>query len=420
MSDNTDIWSSIATGELPAPTSSDSVIRAKLNRDQQKKIEQELWESIDNNDPESVRRLLDSGARIEIKRSNITLLYSAVKQDRVEIAKILIEKGANLDIQSARRQPIQTPVFENDSPEMAELLFNHGIDLTQPFKLWHQVYHPTTYMVRTPKMINWWFEKNLPLKFKINKPSHPHSKDPILEPWIEAWSNIAVANWKTDLFEKVRSQIQKTDSNAFLSEAWSHYVKTRWEIAFRNDNAALIQFMAKKGWTPKLRNFSTVRNPTYYLKNQTSDQAPTPKLCFFWSAVSQRANLCMDLLLRSPVIEKAVREDLKNHSENLIFHLPLHAPTLERLVPLGFDLKIQNTVGNVLHNHPHEVTKTFVEWAVKKDPEFVFATNTVGEHAFNNTAQPRGFYEMAQKIHLKNTVGRAPRKSINTPKKARL
>lgn len=78
--------------------------------------------------PEMVRALLDMGADTdaETRRYSTTPLYVAVQQDDLEIARLLLEAGANPNAQNADRW---FPLANAQSIDMVQLLLDYGADI---------------------------------------------------------------------------------------------------------------------------------------------------------------------------------------------------------------------------------------------------------------------------------------------------
>jgi hypothetical protein len=99
-------------------------------RDKKERI---VCEAAKRSSPEAVRTLIDLGADIDEQDSNqYTGLSWAVAWDRYDIAKVLLECGANANL--------DTPIFQvansqgiRDRIAMAKLLLDHGADINQPF-----------------------------------------------------------------------------------------------------------------------------------------------------------------------------------------------------------------------------------------------------------------------------------------------
>lgn len=94
-------------------------IKASINKN-----EKELFTVIQNNNIESVKKLIQKGVNINYK-DNVgeTALEKAVKIDNKDIVKLLISKGANLNTMDIQRS---TPLSVIRSETMMNLLLSKG------------------------------------------------------------------------------------------------------------------------------------------------------------------------------------------------------------------------------------------------------------------------------------------------------
>lgn len=94
-----------------------------------------LCEAVIHNDLEGLINLIDSGADIDgVDYNHITALCYAVERGNISMAKLLLEKGANIEFRDPwGNTPLSTAVFhEGDSEnslEMIHLLLSYGADV---------------------------------------------------------------------------------------------------------------------------------------------------------------------------------------------------------------------------------------------------------------------------------------------------
>jgi ankyrin repeat protein len=78
--------------------------------------------------------LLDAGADVELRgRSEETPLHCAVRSEKVDLVRFLLDRGANVN---APREDNETPLMsrmwaERPNPAIIRLLIERGTDLTQ-------------------------------------------------------------------------------------------------------------------------------------------------------------------------------------------------------------------------------------------------------------------------------------------------
>lgn len=81
-----------------------------------------LARAVDDNDIETVRKLIAEGENVNVKDEgydNITPLFIAVENGNVEIVRMLIEAGAKVNVRNSDRQ---TPLMQMDGDATAELV----------------------------------------------------------------------------------------------------------------------------------------------------------------------------------------------------------------------------------------------------------------------------------------------------------
>lgn len=95
-------------------------------------MKREWFEAIRKNDVETVERLIKSGFPADTQEESPeyeTGLIIAAKHNFVEIAKLLLDFGANIEKSDSMRQSAFIHACENGNFEMVEFLFKRGADI---------------------------------------------------------------------------------------------------------------------------------------------------------------------------------------------------------------------------------------------------------------------------------------------------
>lgn len=104
-----------------------------------------LYSFAESGDLPAVRWLLDHGADPNNTSTGETALFKAVRHNHFEMVKLLIERGAEANVQDVDGW---TPLFCCQSVESAEFLVQHGADPTitdqADFPCWHWTEDPDT------------------------------------------------------------------------------------------------------------------------------------------------------------------------------------------------------------------------------------------------------------------------------------
>ncbi|MBR6416060.1 MAG: ankyrin repeat domain-containing protein [Bacteroidales bacterium] len=90
-----------------------------------------LCEAVTRNDMESFDTLLESGVDLEdTDYNNFTALMYAAYRGRLEMAKKLLERGANIECRdSFGNTPLSRAIMLKDGTEMIKLLLSYGADV---------------------------------------------------------------------------------------------------------------------------------------------------------------------------------------------------------------------------------------------------------------------------------------------------
>jgi hypothetical protein len=422
------LWTAVAETPLEAKGPTPSVLRQKLDREEQKKADEGLWDAIDADDVEGVTQALEKGARLEIPRKGLTPLLTAIWSDKVDMARVFLEAGANLNARHPRKFPVTQAALSKDSPDLADLLISHGVDFGKPVKYYgYGRERPLAELLgSSPRLVRWWLDKDFPLThpdFSRKAGEHcPLPKD--LPEWQANWARQATAHATRNLFGPIRDAMEKEAPGFSKTAAFQSFMTGVWSQTLFEDRASLIQTLAREGWTPDPMG-GVLKEVTEYQQMLAPGRRnvpvfPAQKVCIAWQAVFRRSAKSLQLLLSSPGIRTLMQEDIRAHGAQLLYEaLPVHVPTLTLLKDVGLDLKVQNKNGNLLHNRPHALTKVFAEWAIKNEPDLLFAENSEGVRAIDACKPEPALVAFVEKLAIKAAVGRAPRKSASTPVRTR-
>lgn len=426
MTDN--LWTAVGQAPLEKKSPTASALRQKLDREEQKKADEGLWDALEADDVEGVTQALEKGARLEVPRKGMTPLLTALWSDRVDMARVFLEAGASLDARHPRKYPVVQAVLSKDSPDLAELLIGHGVDFGQPVKYYgYGRERPVAELLGSaPRLVRWWLDKGFPLTHPdFSRKAGEHCPLPASLPeWQANWARQATAHATRNLFVPIRDAMEKEAPGFSKTPAFQSFMTGIWSQALFEDRASLIQTLAREGWTPDpmggvLREVNEHRQVLAPGRRNVS-VFPAQRVCIAWHAVFRRSARSLQLLLSSPGIRALMQEDIKAHGVQLLHEaLPVHVPTLTLLKEVGLDLKVQNKNGNLLHNRPHALTKVFAEWAIRNEPDLLFAENSEGVRALDACNPDAAILAFVEKLAIKAAVGRAPRKSASTPVRAR-
>ncbi|KAK4509862.1 uncharacterized protein ATC70_007166 [Mucor velutinosus] len=85
-----------------------------------------LWVAAGDGQIDRVRELLESGIAVDgHDQFGYTAMHAAVSYNQIEMVKLLIEKGANVNIEDFEKD---TPLYVAENVEMAQLLLDNGAD----------------------------------------------------------------------------------------------------------------------------------------------------------------------------------------------------------------------------------------------------------------------------------------------------
>ncbi|GAN11408.1 ankyrin [Mucor ambiguus] len=85
-----------------------------------------LWVAAGDGQIDRVRELLESGVAVDgHDQFGYTAMHAAVSYNQMEMVKLLIEKGANVNIEDFEKD---TPLYVAENVEMAQLLLDNGAD----------------------------------------------------------------------------------------------------------------------------------------------------------------------------------------------------------------------------------------------------------------------------------------------------
>jgi FOG: Ankyrin repeat len=94
------------------------------------KIKQTCWhKNISLGDTALIKRLLDKGADINAKDNDFTLLMKAATEGYVKTSKLLIDKGAYIDVKTDEGSTALICAARAGYPKIVELLINAGANV---------------------------------------------------------------------------------------------------------------------------------------------------------------------------------------------------------------------------------------------------------------------------------------------------
>ena len=94
------------------------------------KIKQTCWhKNISLGDMALIKRLLDKGADINAKDNDFTLLMKAATEGYVKTSKLLIDKGAYIDVKTDEGSTALICAARAGYPKIVELLINAGANV---------------------------------------------------------------------------------------------------------------------------------------------------------------------------------------------------------------------------------------------------------------------------------------------------
>ena len=92
--------------------------------------------------PEFVRSLIDAGAQVNRRRpeSGTTALHSAALWGYTELARILIEAGAEVEAETRSKETPLDYAVTWERPDVARLLIEAGADITKAFSTYNELW----------------------------------------------------------------------------------------------------------------------------------------------------------------------------------------------------------------------------------------------------------------------------------------
>ncbi|MCP5545247.1 MAG: ankyrin repeat domain-containing protein [Akkermansiaceae bacterium] len=131
----------------------------------------DLGKAVENGDVNEVRRLLDGGAdpnrRIPDSDLEHTALFLAVKGDKPEITKTLLEAGADPRIEDENGDPVMVYAADAERVEHARLLIQHGVGINSRSS------SGSTCLIRGAR-----YEKTADVRAKLDLGADPDLVDP--------------------------------------------------------------------------------------------------------------------------------------------------------------------------------------------------------------------------------------------------
>ena len=99
--------------------------------------DQALFDAVDSGNVAAARAALEQGAKVDVREDRgWTPLMLAARAGRIEIVKLLVEKGADTKARSTSQTGSTVLCFavESDNPELLAFLISHGADVNGPSK----------------------------------------------------------------------------------------------------------------------------------------------------------------------------------------------------------------------------------------------------------------------------------------------
>jgi hypothetical protein len=420
------LWAPLATATIAPKDKTPGQVKNRLDKEEQKKADAALWGALDERDAHRLQEAIDAGARVEFRQKGHTPLQRALWDNQVDLARLLLDAGADLHAKHTRHYDVFQAALDNDSPAVAALLREKGIDPTLRIHYYgvSRKSPVASLLGNSPNLVRWWLEEKIPVSFADDPEGSPHTGFPKgLPEWVGVWSRQALVHAGRGLFDVVRDAMEKEDPVFAKNPAFATHMSVLWQEEIQKDNAPLLQQLARAGWTPsptgRLGEVTEIRRTmTGHLEK--IPRYDSVRVSMVWGAVSPRSLRCLDLLLSSPGIRIMVEDDLATKTPHLLCStLTPSGPVLDRLLPLGLDLSIQNHRGNLLHNHPHSLTRVFAEWALRNHPGLLFDVNADGVSGLDACQPDPSLRAFIDKQAIRQAVGRAPARKP-TPKSRRL
>ncbi len=196
-----------------------------------------MWEALDNNDLEALRNALDEGAKTNSNRHGASPFWFAVQQQRFDLAKLLMDRGANTKV-SCQGGNVWVTIAKRDNPAEAERL-KELLGTSEDAK-------PSYFVeTRSYKLIEWWRKENHSLKAlapSTGKDSWNYNSKLALMGIYgpEGFWDFVCEAWQT----------KAGDLSSLSNQAGSSTAQGVWEDLIRRDNVALAQEALRRGWGP--------------------------------------------------------------------------------------------------------------------------------------------------------------------------
>lgn len=338
-----------------------------------------MWAAITSGDEEGLRQALKDGAKANFKQNATPPLWAAVEQGKLNIAKILLEYGAD-PTANARGGNVWRAIAKRNDPQEAEQLKNIlGTAATA---------RPREFvMVRSYKLVEWWVAQNHPEMM-----TQPDAGKSSWE-WNYDWV-IAAAYGPAGLWDYVSKAwgIVPNDPQSLSKQAGSSTARGFWEDIIRRDNVPFAQECLQRGWGPP--------EPSDYKKNysDTVDKNTRTLPTYWkhdlgWAMLDSGAENLWAWWSQIPgTLERMQAQCLPdNDREGTTFALLKNEKKLLKLESLGLFHPGPDQNGTLLAHEvfsQHEVHPTLIKWWAKNRPEDFKAQNKYGHNPLTPVNKP--------------------------------
>ncbi|TGM34796.1 ankyrin repeat domain-containing protein [Leptospira biflexa] len=93
----------------------------------------ELHKAVIQSDYEKTKSLVESGVHLEtIDTKGATALFYAIELNRINIARFLITKNANVNVSNFQGRPAALSAIKNNQFDLVKMMLDHGLNLQNP------------------------------------------------------------------------------------------------------------------------------------------------------------------------------------------------------------------------------------------------------------------------------------------------
>lgn len=245
------VWKDLLQVSISRPPSQDALASLPVQKspkpqsDKKRKL-REFWEALKKEDVAQVRKLLKEGvspdALIRDSGANDFPLNLAFEKNNKALVEILLNYGAN--VQKANdRNLLLNWVLKHDSVFLLNVLDSH-LDLsTEP-----NAYAPLGVIHKSPKVIEAWIDKNLPMAFG-HKSLKSFASIPLWKGWI-----LTIAALPDNAFrQKIVSRFDEIQASAdpeVEAKNQDFAVQIAWDELIQNDEPESLCHLIEVGILP--------------------------------------------------------------------------------------------------------------------------------------------------------------------------